>query len=135
MATPLNAFKTKVWTLRDSAASQGKLVYNTPPGVTAIVLMAQISNVDSALGFPSTDFTFVHKDVGSGIETPLVKEFPVRQNDAVSPLTGKLIIQEGNQIYAFCHKRISRSDAGGVGTNDGDDNLNLTLSFLESLNG
>ncbi|MDB4343099.1 hypothetical protein OAA26_00080 [bacterium] len=133
MATPLNAFKTKVWTLRDSAAAQGVLVYNTPPGVTAIVLMAQISNIDSDLGSTST-FSFVHKDVGTGQETPLVRKFPVRQNDAASPLTGKLIIQEGNQIFAYCHKRVTRSDAGGVGTNDADDTLNLTLSLLESLN-
>ena len=47
MATPLNAFKTKTWSLRDSDASQGKLVYNSPPGVTAIVLMAQVANYDS----------------------------------------------------------------------------------------
>lgn len=133
MATPLNAFKTKVWTLRDSAAAQGKLVYNTPPGVTAIVLMAQISNVDSDLGATS-EFSFIHKDVGTGQETPLVNQFPVRRNDAASPLTGKLIIQEGNQIFAYCHKRVTRSDAGGAGSNDADDTLNLTLSLLESLN-
>jgi len=133
MATPLNAFKTKVWTLRDSAAAQGKLVYNTPPGVTAIVLMAQISNVDSDNGATS-EFSFIHKDVGTGQETPLVNQFPVRRNDAASPLTGKLIIQEGNQIFAYCHKRVTRSDAGGAGSNDADDTLNLTLSLLESLN-
>lgn len=133
MATPLNAFKTKVWTLRDSAATQGKLVYSTPPGVTAIILMAQISNVDSA--DRTTQFSFIHKDVGTGQETPLVQKFPVRKNDAVSPLTGKLIIQEGNQLLTYVHKINTRSDAGGIGTNDADDSLKLTLSLLESLNG
>lgn len=132
MATPLNAFKTKVSSLRDSA-SGFKLVYNTPPGVTAIVLMAQVSNVDSDLGATS-EFSFIHKDVGSGQETPLVNKFPVRKNDAASPLTGKLIIQEGNQLFAFCHKRVTRSDVDETGTNDADDTLNLTLSLLESLN-
>jgi len=133
MATPLNAFKTKVWSLRDSAAAQGKLIYNTPPGVTAIVLMAQVANVDSDGGGTSR-FSFIHKDVGTGQETPLVNAFPVRQNDAATPLTGKLIIQEGNQIYGYCHPRVTRSDAGGAGSNDADDTLNLTLSLLESLN-
>jgi hypothetical protein len=132
MATPLNAFKTKVWTLRDSAAAQGKLVYNTPPGYTSIVLMAQVANVDSA--DRTTSFSFLHKDVGTGTETPLVNEFPVRPNDAVSPLTGKMVVQEGNQIFAYVHKKVWRSDAGGVGSNDADDSLKLTLSLLESLN-
>ena len=50
----------------------------------------------------------------------LVKEFGVQSNDAVSPLTGKLVVQEGNQIAIWA---------------DQADKLELTLSFLESLNG
>ena len=133
MATPLNAFKTKVWSLRDSDAAQGKLIYNTPPGVTAIVLMAQISNVDPTER--TCRYSFVHKDVGTGEETPLVQKFPVRKEDAVSPLTGKLIIQEGNQILAYVHAVDTRTDVDGVGSTDADDSLRLTLSLLESLNG
>jgi len=134
MATPLNAFKTKVWSLRDSAAGQGKLIYNTPPGVSAIVLLAQVSNVDAA--GRTVPFTFIHKDVGSGEETPLVTEYPVRDADAVSPLTGKLIIQENNQLFAYSHSIVSRTQApGGPGIGDTDDSLKLTLSLLESLNG
>lgn len=131
MATPLNAFKTRTWSLRDSDASQGKLIYTVPAGVTSIVLMAQISNVDSA--DRSVPFTFIHKDVGTGIETPLVNRLPVQPNDAVSPLTGKLIIQEGNQIMAYSHSLLSRQ-AGPPGKGDTDDSLKLTLSLLESLN-
>lgn len=132
MATPLNAFKTKVWSLRDSEASQGKLVYTVPAGITAIVLMAQIANVDSANR--TVPFSFVHKDVGTGIETPLVNKFPVLKNDAVTPLTGKLIVQEGNQILAYSHS-INARQPGPPGVGDTDDSLRLTLSFLESLNG
>lgn len=132
MATPLNAFKTKVWSLRDSAASQGKLVYTVPAGITAIVLMAQISNVDSAER--TCRFSFVHKDVGTGQETELVNKFPVLKNDAVSPLTGKLIVQEGNQILAYSHS-IGARQPGPPGKGDTDDSLKLVLSYLESLNG
>ena len=132
MATPLNAFKTKVWSLRDSDAAQGKLIYNTPPGVTAIVLQAQVSNVDTAER--TCRYSFVHKDVGTGEETPLVQKFPVRKEDAASPLTGKLIVQEGNQILAYIHAINTRTEVGGVGFTDADDSLKLTLSLLESLN-
>lgn len=132
MATPLNAFKTKVWSLRDSDASQGKLVYTVPSGITAIVLMAQVANVDSDNRI--VDFSFLNKDVGTGIETPLVQKYGVLPNDAVTPLTGKLIIQEGNQILAYSHSVTSRQ-AGPPGIGDTDDSLKLTLSFLESLNG
>lgn len=132
MATPLNAFKTRTWSLRDSDASQGKLVYTVPAGVTSIVLMAQIANADSA--DRTVQFSFIHKDVGTGIETPLVRQASVRANDAVSPLTGKLIIQEGNQILAYSHSRDFR-DPGPPGVGDTDDSLKLTLSLLESLNG
>lgn len=133
MATPLNAFKTKVWSLRDSDAAQGKLVYNTPPNVTAIILGAQISNVDSDR---TVEFSFIHKDVGTGEETPLVNKFPVRVNDAVSPLVGKLVIQEGNQIFAYSHSTTpANRQPGPPGVGDTDDSLKLVLSLLESLNG
>ena len=133
MATPLNAFKTKTWSLRDSDASQGKLVYNSPPGVTAIVLMAQVANYDS--DERTCRYSFIYKDTSTGIETQLVDQYPVRKNDAASPLTGKLIIQEGNQIYAYAHAINNRYENGGVGSVDCDDSLKLTLSLLESLNG
>jgi hypothetical protein len=132
MATPLNAFKTRTWSLRDSDASQGKLIYNVPSGITAIILMAQITNVDPT--GRTVPFTFIHKDVGTGVETPLLKEFPVQARDAVSPLTGKLIIQEGNQIIAYSHS-IQTRNPGPPGVGDTDDSLKLTLSLLESLNG
>jgi len=120
VATPLNSFKTRTWTLRDSDDAQGTLIYTTPSGITGIILMAQVSNV----GDSATGATFIHRDVGTGTETPLVKDFIIQPNDAAGLLTGRLIVQENNQIKAYSH--------GGVTKND---NLKLTLSFLESLNG
>lgn len=132
MATPLNSFKTRVWSLRDSDAAQGKLVYTVPAGYTAIVLMAQVANEDADAR--TVRFSFIHKDVGTGQETPLVREAACRSKDAVTPLTGKLIIQEGNQILAYSHSITSRTP-GPPGVGDTDDSLKLTLSLLESLNG
>lgn len=120
MATPLNSFKTKTWTLRDSADPQGTLVYTAPSGVTGIVLMAQIANVSDT----TTGASFVHRDVGTGTETHLVKDFQIVSQDASGVLTGRLIVQENNQIKAYSH-------GGPVN----DNNLVLTLSYLESLNG
>ena len=132
MATPLNAFKTKTFSLRDSDTDTGKVVYSTPPGVTAIVLMAQIANVDSA--DRTCSFSFIMKDTSSGFESTLVNKFPVRKNDAASPLTGKLIVQENNQLFAYVHKDQWRGEVDGVITSDTTDSLKLTLSLLESLN-
>jgi len=100
MATPLNQFKTKTYIIQDKDATEAvkargtDVVYTVPAGVSAIILMAQISNI--------------------------ANEFGVQSNDAVSPLTGKLVVQEGNQIAIWA---------------DQADKLELTLSFLESLNG
>jgi len=123
MATPLNQFKTKTYIIQDKDATEAvkargtDVVYTVPAGVSAIILMAQISNIANDATY---DVNFVHHDVGTDTSTYLVKEFGVQSNDAVSPLTGKLVVQEGNQIAIWA---------------DQADKLELTLSFLESLNG
>jgi hypothetical protein len=82
---PLNTFKTKTArVLTGIETTTATTVYTAPVGTTAIVLMAQISNVSTA----SQSFSFVHwrnrkviKDSqgngGQEKETPnfLVKEF------------------------------------------------------------
>lgn len=130
MATPLNVFKTTTKSLADSDADFGvqgtdKFVYRAPPGVTAIVLMAQVANIDSADRTVGT--TFIHKDVGTQVETKLVNNFAIQTNDAAGVLTGKLIVQENNEILAYTHRF--------NGTEDTNNSLLLTLSYLESLNG
>ena len=59
--------------LRDSDDAQGTLVYTAPAGVTGIILMAQIANVSDT----TTGASFIHRDVGTGTETNLVKDFQV----------------------------------------------------------
>lgn len=123
MATPLNTFKTRTSVLTQNGNPDGPnaadpidTMYSVPAGITAIVLMAQVSNIT----LETETVTFVHYDTGNNVTTELVKDFPVAKNDAASVITGKLIVQERNQIRAYA----SNGSA-----------LKLTLSFLESLNG
>jgi hypothetical protein len=130
MATPLNVFKTTTKTLSDSDENFGALgtepfVYRTPAGVTSIVLMAQVANIDPT--DRTVGVTFIHKDVGTQVETKLVNNFAIQANDASGVLTGKLIVQENNEILAYTHRY--------NGTDDTNNSLVLTLSYLESLNG
>tara|TARA_B110000305_G_C19462891_1_gene655791 strand:- start:1946 stop:2317 length:372 start_codon:yes stop_codon:yes gene_type:complete len=123
MATPLNQFKTKTYTIQtkdttDAFKARGTdVVYTVPQGVSAIILMAQISNIAND---DTYTVNFVHHDVGTDTSTYLVKDFGIQSFDAASPLTGKLVVQEGNQISIW-------ASASGK--------LELTLSYLESLNG
>jgi len=123
MATPLNTFKTKTHLIKTKAGAPGSdpggtdFVYEVPAGVTSIILMAQVTNIGNT---GTRNVTFVHWSPGTGEATPLVQDFPVQQNDAVGVLTGKLIVEQENQIMVWA---------------DQADELKLTLSFLESLNG
>jgi hypothetical protein len=56
-----------------------------------------------------------------------VNNFAIQANDASGVLTGKLIVQENNEILAYTHRY--------NGTDDTNNSLVLTLSYLESLNG
>ena len=122
---PLNTFKTKTAILTTSTTAT---VYTAPIGVTAIILMAQISNLTTG----TQSVTFVHHRTrpvladaqGNGYQAPntdsyLVKEFGIPDNDAVSPLTGKMIIESLDTVRAY----------GSV-----DGGLQLVLSVLETAN-
>lgn len=125
MANPLNTFKTKTASLRDSDNTVGA-VYNAPTGYTGIILMAQVANVgDSEVGV-----SLIHRDVGTGTRTPLVQNYKIQPEDAAGLLTGRLIVQENNQVIVYSHRPATGGDIYRY-----DDKLQLTLSFLESLNG
>lgn len=109
MATALNVFKTFTYEVTETLQD----VYETPLGVTAIVLMAQVANISSS----PVDVTVAHT---AGLSaTELIKDFTVAGNDAVSAVTGKLVIESGNKVQA------SATEAGS---------LKITLSILETLN-
>lgn len=111
MATPLNVFKTVTAELTTS----NEVLYTAPTGFTGIVLMAQITNVTGS----GATTTFSHFKTSGAIETELVKDFDVAPNDALSALTGKLVLEDGDSV---------KGSASVNGT------LKITLSVLESLN-
>jgi len=111
MATPLNVFKT----VTNELTASNEIVYTVPVGNTGIVLMAQVANVTST----AADVTFSHYDPTTTTETELIKEFEVPGNDAVSVITGKLVVEEGKSVKAY-------ASTGSA--------LKLTMSVLESLN-
>lgn len=122
---PLNTFKTKTAVLTTSSTGT---VYVAPIGVTAIILMAQVSNLTTQ----TQSFTFVHHRnrpvladaQGNGAQPAntdsiLVKDFEIPANDAGTPLTGKLIVESLDSVRAY-------------GNNTGS--LQLILSVLETAN-
>lgn len=106
----LNTFKTVASVLTTSSTT----LYTAPTGYTAIILMAQISNVTST----TKNVTFSH--FAGSTTTELLKDFSVPGNDAVSATTGKLVLEEGQSIRALA---------------DANSSLKVVLSILETLNG
>ena len=104
-------------------------IYTAPPGVTAIILMAQVSNVTER----SIDITFAHyrnlpvfpdPATLNGYQAPntiteIVKNYSVPPNDAATLIQGKMIIESFDSIVAFA------SESQG---------LKVTLSILETAN-
>lgn len=122
---PLNVFKTKTAILTTATNAR---VYTAPVGVTAIVLMANASNVDSVTrqvsfshyrNLPVLPDTQGNGGQAGNTITEQVFGFAIPPNDAGSLLSGKLIIESLDSIIAY-------SDAPGV--------MKLTLSILETAN-
>lgn len=122
---PLNKFLTKTTVLSNTTTT----VYTSPIGVTSIVLMAQVSNLDDAnvhyLNFEHFRYKTILPDAqgfgGQPGNTPstLVKNYPIPANDAATPVFGKLIIEELDSIRAY---------ADTTGT------LQLVMSILQTAN-
>lgn len=124
---PLNKFVTKTARVGDGVSSTST-VYTAPVGTTAIVLMAQISNV----GTQTETVSFIHHRnrpvladaQGNGYQAPnvdtfLINNYPIPPDDAGNPLSGKLIIETLDSIKC-------------IGSNTST--LQLTLSILETAN-
>jgi len=121
MATPLNVFKSvSVPITEGPITGDSDVVYTTPNGITTIVLMAQVANVDSDQQVHEVTL----KQASASAATPihLVRGYRVQPRDGVSLTTGKLIVEENGVIRCS-------TLAGSA------NKLELTLSFLESLNG
>lgn len=92
---------------------EGEEVYQTPPGFTAIILMAQVTNVTAV---PQV----VNMAVLTGnVVTFLTYEFEIPGNDSAGMLTGKLVMEPGQRVFF---------SAGS------DNTLQMVMSVLESQN-
>jgi hypothetical protein len=108
MAAALNNFKT---TLVDLTTTTGN-VYSPPLGYATVVLLAQVSNNGNSTIQVSSG---VYR--GSAF-TSLIKNASVPTDDAISVLTGRLILNYGD-ILQF--------------TSSDDTSAQLVLSYLETL--
>jgi len=111
MATPLNTFRTVTAVL----TTTDQIIYTTPLGMTSIILMAQVTNVDAS---NNTNVTFGLTGIDSTY-TELVKNFTVPFSDAATVLGGKLVVEETCTLHAQA---------------SANNRLKITLSVLESLN-
>lgn len=109
MALPLNVFKT----VNHIATTGAVGIYTAPTGYTGVVLLAQAANVDTS----SHDITFSHKR--GGTTTELMNEVAIPPSDALSMVSGRLVLESGDSIV------VSASSAS---------NVKITVSILETLN-
>ena len=104
---PLNKFLTKTYVL---PSNTGTSVYTAPIGTTAIILMAQVSNLTTETQFVSFEHyrykTILPDAQGFGGQpgrtaSPLVMDFAIPPNDAGNPLSGKMIVEELDSVRAY----------------------------------
>lgn len=126
MAAPINVFRTLTIRLTEGEDT----VYTAPPNNTAIVLMAQVSNNNpvSPIGAGSPDPN--NTSVQLGLDTLagsryLVKNFGVPAATSANLLSGKLVVEENQDLRAGIMSGDSPADADGV---------DLILSVLEARN-
>jgi hypothetical protein len=122
---PLNKFLTKTQMLSTVTTAT---VYTAPIGSTAIILMAQVANVSTATHYVTFEHyryrTVLADAQGFGGQpgktaSILVNQFAIPANDAGTPLTGKMIIEELDKIIAY---------ADTTGT------MQLVMSILQTAN-
>ena len=105
----VNIFKN----ITANLTTSGSTIYTTPAGYSGIVLMAQLSNITTGTVASSM---FVQK---GGNRTSLVTDFDIPGNDAAGALSGKLVLEPGQSLFASSAANAS---------------IQLTLSILESQN-
>lgn len=108
---PLNTFKT----ITKEITTQTSTIYSCPVGRTAIVLMAQVSNVSVTSNTSKVTFSHVRQRTA----TQLVQNCPVPPEDARSVLTGRLVLEQGDRIEVSA---------------DANNRLKIVISVVESAN-
>jgi hypothetical protein len=108
MSGALNLFKTTLANVTTTTTT----VYTPPLGYATVVLMAQVSNTGNATIQLSADI------LRSGNTTALISNTTVPASDAVSVVTGRLILQYGDKLQF---------------TSSDNTSAQLVLSYLETL--
>ena len=107
MASPLNTFKSYAANITTVPTN----IYTCPAETTAIVLLAQATNIHAT---NDANITFYSSVNGN---TELAKDFTIPVGDSAALLSGKLVIEAGNSIGVY-------ANANSV--------LKITLSILET---
>ena len=110
MAFGLNIFKTVTFDLSTTSYE----IYTAPAGYSAIILMAQVTNITG--GTEQVTMAVLADDSS---ETSLASNFDIPANDSAGMLTGKLVLEAGYGI---------------TGSASANNALKLVLSILESKN-
>ena len=87
-AIPLNRFKTITHTLTTSAVG----IYTCPPGVAALVIYGNVSNVGSSSSVRT--FSVLHSR--NSVDTEIVSGIGVPAFDAMSFIEGRLVLETGD---------------------------------------
>ncbi len=107
MASPLNTFKSYAANITTVATD----IYTCPADTTAIVLLAQATNIHATNDGNITFYSSVNGN------TELAKDFTIPVGDSAALLSGKLVVEAGNSIGVY-------ANANSV--------LKITLSILET---
>jgi len=123
---PLNTFRTITAVLTTNTTAT---VYTAPIGVTSIVLMTQIANLDLVnahavtfahqRNFPIFADASGHNAQPAGVTTIMLDAFLVPPNDAANAVNGKMIVEQLDSVVCY-------ADSPGT--------CNITLSVLETAN-
>lgn len=113
MALSLNVFKT----VTKIAPLSPVGIYTAPVGYTGVVLLAQVTNIDT--NTHTVSFSHKRTTAGIAVTTEILKDFPISGNDSANLLAGKLVL-ESNDVLV-----LSASDGS---------NLKFIASILETLN-
>lgn len=109
MAVAINIFKT----VTANVTTAGSTVYTAPLGYTTVILLAQVSNTGLSTLTVSSDH------IRSGVPTNIITNAALPKADAISLVSGKLILQTGDSIT------VSAS---------ADSSAQMLLSVLETAN-
>ena len=105
--TPLNEFKN----ISHDVTTSNVGIYTAPIAVTSIILNTQVANVSQSVGF----VTCTH--VRDSKITHIIKGAEVPINDSLVIITGKFVMEEGDQFFV-------RGNSNGT--------MELLMSVLET---